>query len=49
MNLYQKEPLGYSDPKAWENMQNVLLKMNLISTPGDLPKMYSNEFIMKED
>ena len=49
MNLYQKEPLGYSDPKAWENMQNVLLKMNLINTPEDLPKMYSNDFIMKED
>ncbi len=48
MNLYQKDPLGYSDPKAWENMQNVLLKMNLISTPEDLPKMYSNEFIIKE-
>jgi NitT/TauT family transport system substrate-binding protein len=49
MTLYQKDPLGYSDPIAWENMQNVLLKMNLISTPEDLPKMYSNDFIMKED
>jgi len=48
MTLYQKDPVGYSDPQAWENMQNVLLKMNMISKPEDLLKMYSNDFIMKE-
>ena len=37
--------LGYSDPKAWENMQNVLLDMSLITEKQDLSKAYTNEFI----
>lgn len=49
MNLYQKDPLGYTDPVAWENMQIVLLKMNLIDSTLDLSKMYSNEFIYQEE
>jgi NitT/TauT family transport system substrate-binding protein len=37
--------LGYSDPKSWENMQEVLLDMSLISQKMDLSKAYTNEFI----
>jgi NitT/TauT family transport system substrate-binding protein len=37
--------LGYSDPKAWDNMQAVLLDMGLLSQPLDLSKAFSNEFI----
>lgn len=37
--------LGYSDPKAWENMQDVLLDMGLITQKMDLSKAYTNEFI----
>jgi NitT/TauT family transport system substrate-binding protein len=36
---------GYSDPQAWENMQNVLLEMGLITEKTDLSKAYTNEFI----
>jgi len=37
--------LGYSDPQAWENMQNVLLDMGLITEKQDLSKAFTNEFI----
>lgn len=37
--------LGYSDPKSWENMQDVLLKMDLVKQKIDLGKAYTNEFI----
>ena len=37
--------LGYSDPAAWENMQNVLLDMGLLEEKQDLSKAFTNEFI----
>jgi NitT/TauT family transport system substrate-binding protein len=37
--------LGYSDPRAWENMQNVLLEMGQITEKTDLSKAYTNEFV----
>jgi len=42
---WQAERLGYSDPQAWENMQNVLLDMGLITEKMDLNKAFTNEFI----
>jgi NitT/TauT family transport system substrate-binding protein len=45
--LYQLEPLGYSDPTAWENMENLLLDMGLLTTSLDLEAAYSNEFSRK--
>jgi NitT/TauT family transport system substrate-binding protein len=42
---WQAERLGYSDPKAWENMQDVLLNMGLINEAIDLNKAFTNEFI----
>jgi len=42
--LYQLEPLGYSDPAAWENMEALLLDMGLLTTPLDLEAAYNNEF-----
>jgi len=36
---------GYSDPQAWENMQNVLLDMGSISDKQDLGKAFTNQFI----
>lgn len=42
---WQTERLGFSDPQAWENMQNVLLDMGLITEKSDLSKAFTNEFI----
>lgn len=36
---------GYSDPTAWENMQQTLLSMGQITEPLDLSQAYTNEFI----
>lgn len=45
--LYQLDPLGYSDPVAWENMESVLLDMGLIKAPINLDAAYSNDFTRK--
>lgn len=42
---WKTDRLGYSDPQAWENMQDVLLDMGLITEKMDLSKAYTNEFI----
>ena len=44
VRLYQLDPLGYSDPVAWENMENLLFDMGLITTNLDLEAAYTNEF-----
>jgi NitT/TauT family transport system substrate-binding protein len=42
---WKADRLGYSDPKAWENMQDVLLEMGLIAKKMDLSKAFTNEFV----
>ena len=45
IEMWKAERLGYSDPQAWENMQNVLFDMGLIKEKMDLGKAFTNEFI----
>jgi NitT/TauT family transport system substrate-binding protein len=42
--LYQTDPYGYSNPQAWENMQEVLLEMGLMKAEINLTEAYTNEF-----
>lgn len=42
---WKTDRLGYSDPQAWENMQDVLLDMGLISAKQDLSKAFTNQFV----
>jgi NitT/TauT family transport system substrate-binding protein len=43
--FWKTEPPGFSSPQAWENMQQVLQEMDLLKTPQDLSKAYTNEFV----
>ncbi len=45
ITFWQAETLGYSDPAAWENMQQVLLNMGLLAEPLDVSLAFTNEFI----
>jgi len=42
---WHAERLGYSNPQAWENMQDVLLDMGLLTEKQDLSKAFTNEFV----
>jgi NitT/TauT family transport system substrate-binding protein len=45
IDLYQKDPYGYSHPAAWENMQGVLLRMELMKAEINLEEAFTNDFI----
>lgn len=45
IEFWVADVLGYSDPTAWENMQNILLEMDLLADPLDLENAFTNEFV----
>jgi NitT/TauT family transport system substrate-binding protein len=45
IEFWRAETFGHSDPKAWENMQAVLLDMGLLEVPLDLDAAYTNAFL----
>lgn len=45
IEFWQAERIGYSDPQAWENMNDLLVKMKVIPVPLDLNKAFTNEFL----
>jgi NitT/TauT family transport system substrate-binding protein len=45
IELWKADQLGYSQPKAWESMQAVLLDMGLLTKAQDLSKAFTNDFL----
>jgi NitT/TauT family transport system substrate-binding protein len=45
MEFWRADQPGHSNPQAWENMQDVLLRMSLLDEPLDLNKAFTNDFI----
>lgn len=45
IEFWEADRVGFSDPQAWENMNDLLVKMKLIPAPVDLSKAFTNEFV----
>jgi NitT/TauT family transport system substrate-binding protein len=45
IEFWGTERIGYSNPQAWENMNDLLVKMEMIPAPVDLSKAFTNEFV----
>jgi NitT/TauT family transport system substrate-binding protein len=45
IEFWKAERLGYSDPQAWQNTQQVLLDMDFLTETMDLSKAFSNDFL----
>ena len=45
IEFWKAERLGYSDPDAWQNTQEVLLDVGFLAEPLELTKAYSNNFL----
>lgn len=45
IEMWKAPKPGYSDPKAWENMQAVLLDMGMYPAPVDLSRAFSNDYL----
>ncbi|MBK9780478.1 MAG: ABC transporter substrate-binding protein [Anaerolineales bacterium] len=45
IEFWKADRIGFSDPQAWENMNDLLVKMELIPDPIDLSKAFTNEFV----
>jgi NitT/TauT family transport system substrate-binding protein len=43
--LWKTDHLGWSDPQAWANMQDTLLKMGLLKEALDINQAYTNKFV----
>jgi NitT/TauT family transport system substrate-binding protein len=45
IELWKADRLGYANPTAWQNMQDVLINMGWLKTTIDLNAAYSNDFL----
>jgi NitT/TauT family transport system substrate-binding protein len=47
IEVYKTDHYGYSKPEAWNNMQEILLKMGLLTQKLDLSQVFTNEYLPK--
>lgn len=45
IEFWKADRIGFSDAQAWENMNDLLVKMELIPEPIDLDKAFTNQFV----
>jgi NitT/TauT family transport system substrate-binding protein len=45
IEFWKADRIGYAQASAWENMQQVLLDMELLSEPLDLDAAFTNQFV----
>lgn len=45
IDFWKAAQLGYSDPKAWNNMQSILLEMGLLKKTLALDQAFSNDYL----
>lgn len=45
IEMWKADRLGYSTPDAWSNMNDLLVKMSLLSAPLDVSKAFTNDFV----
>lgn len=45
IDYWYAQNLGYASWEAWENMQEVLLRMKLLEAPVDLEAVFTNEYL----
>jgi NitT/TauT family transport system substrate-binding protein len=45
IGFWTSERLGFSEPEAWDNIQNVLLEMELLEEALDTSEAFSNEYL----
>lgn len=45
IQFWEADPLGYSEPQAWANMQDILLEMGLLTEKLPLDEAFTNQFV----
>jgi NitT/TauT family transport system substrate-binding protein len=45
IKMWRADRLGYSDPDAWTNMNDLLVRMGLLPAPLDVSQAFTNDFV----
>ena len=45
IEFWRTKRIGYADPQAWSNMNDLLVQMGLLTAPLDVNAAFTNEFV----